>query len=175
MREMSDSIVVLRTGVRDDYEAVAALQREIQEAHWRAAPAYFQPPSPETLTRATFEGWLTDADRELVVVALADLGPAELVGAARRRVETADDVHQRRLSRSRRAHDGDVLPLPDVEGDAVERVHLGRPHDIGLPDIADPDERGAVGRAHGSSARPRFTSSPPGRASAPRSSPWRRA
>src|SRR5512143_912559 len=64
MRQMSEPIVVVRTGVRDDYEAVAALQREIQEAHWRAAPAYFQPPSPETLTRATFDGWLADADRE---------------------------------------------------------------------------------------------------------------
>jgi GNAT superfamily N-acetyltransferase len=68
---MSDPILVVRTGTHDDYEAVAAMQREIQEAHWQAAPRYYQPPSPETLTRATFDGWLADANRELVVVALA--------------------------------------------------------------------------------------------------------
>lgn len=85
MREMSEPIVLVRTGVRDDYEAVAALQREIQEAHWRAAPGYFQPPSPETLTRATFDGWLADADRELLVLALAGrvIGYAWLIVHAR--------------------------------------------------------------------------------------------
>ena len=42
MREMSEPIVQsVRGGTRDDYAAVAALQREIQEAHWRAAPELF--------------------------------------------------------------------------------------------------------------------------------------
>ncbi len=81
MQQMSEPILVVRPGARDDYDAVAALQREIQEAHWQAWPAWFRPPSPETLTRATFDAWLADAARELVVVALAGrvIGHAWLV------------------------------------------------------------------------------------------------
>ena len=42
---------------------------------------------------------------ELVVVEVADVDAVEQVAAARRDVEAADDVHQRRLAAARRAHD----------------------------------------------------------------------
>ena len=43
----------------------------------------------------------------------------------RERVEAGEAVHQRRLARARRAHDrGEATPL-EVDGDVVERAHLG--------------------------------------------------
>jgi hypothetical protein len=41
-----------------------------------------------------------------------------------RAVEEADQVHERRLARSGRAHDGDELGLGDGKGGLGERVHL---------------------------------------------------
>ncbi len=48
---------------------------------------------------------------ELVAVEPRDLLAGEPVGAERRPVEAAEDVHQRRLARAGRAHDRDELPL----------------------------------------------------------------
>ena len=70
--------VTIRAGAAGDYDAVAALQREIQAAHAQAWPRDFVPPSPETLTRATFDAWLGDARRQLLVAARGD----EVIGHA---------------------------------------------------------------------------------------------
>ena len=50
----------------------------------------------------------------------------ELVGSGGRRVEAADDRHQRRLARARRPHQGHELAALHREIDAAQRVH-GRP------------------------------------------------
>lgn len=128
MREMSEPIVLVRTGVRDDYEAVAALQREIQEAHWRAAPSYFQPPSPETLTQATFERWLADAERELVVITLARrvIGYAWLVVHARpatsiRPAMRAVEIDQVCVTASERGHGYGRRLLDEIDARARAR------------------------------------------------------
>jgi len=125
---MSDPIVLVRSGAGDDYEAVAALQREIQEAHWHAAPSYFQPPSAETLTRATFDGWLADADRELVVVTLASrvIGHAWLVVRARpatsiRPAMRVVEIDQLCVTASERGHGYGRRLLDDVDERARAR------------------------------------------------------
>ena len=67
--------------------------------------------------RQQVEGLEDEADlavadrRQLVVVHLRDDLAAEHVGALARRVEAADQVHQRRLARARGSHDGHVLAL----------------------------------------------------------------
>jgi hypothetical protein len=47
---------------------------------------------------------------------VSDVDAAETVGPARRSVEAPDDVHERRLPRSRGSHDGDEFPHGDVHG-----------------------------------------------------------
>ena len=48
-------------------------------------------------------------------------------GAGVRRVESGQQVHQRRLARARRAHDGGELALRHLDRDAAERVHRAAP------------------------------------------------
>ena len=97
--------------------------------------------------RQQVEGLEDEADllvadaRQLVVVHLADLLAVQEVGALRRRVEAADQVHQRRLARARRPHDGDVLAALDGDGDAAQGVDLLVAHHIGLPEVAGFDQR----------------------------------
>ena len=52
---------------------------------------------------------------ELVVVEFADQLAVEPVLALGRRVEAADQVHQRRLAGAGRSHDGDVLVVLDAQ------------------------------------------------------------
>ena len=63
--------------------------------------------------------------RQLVVGHRRDVVAGDLDGAVGRLVEAGEDVHERRLARARRAHDGDELALRDVERDAAERVDGG--------------------------------------------------
>ena len=67
--------------------------------------------------------------------------PFERVAALARRVEAADQVHQRRLARARRTHDGDVFVVLDAQADAAQRVHLllGA-HVVRLPQILDDND-----------------------------------
>src|SRR5207253_6080920 len=65
----------------------------------------------------------------------------EYVGATVGDVEAAQDVHERRLPRSRRAHDRDELGGPDIEIDAAQRVHRDLPPDaVRLGDPAELDD-----------------------------------
>ena len=70
-------------------------------------------------------------------VAVADLGQPVLVEVGdvltgeeqlsrRRDVEAADDVHQRRLARARRADDGDELAFVDAQVDAAQSLDFER-------------------------------------------------
>ena len=79
--------------------------------------------------------------REVVVVHPADVLAVQQVLAPRRRIETADEVHQRRLARPRGSHDGDELAALDVDRHAAQRMDLLRPHPVGLPEIAGVDQR----------------------------------
>ena len=53
----------------EDFEAVAALNREVQQLHANRHPELFKPPSDQTLPRPLFEEWLAQPD-ELVLVAV---------------------------------------------------------------------------------------------------------
>ena len=59
----------------------------------------------------------------------------QVVAARRRNVETAEDVHQRRLARARGPDDGDVLALGDGEADPAQRGNRdgSGPVDLGHP------------------------------------------
>ena len=63
----------------------------------------------------------TAQHRERRVGELGDVGVAEPRAAGGRRVEAGHDVHERRLARARRAHDGGELAAADAERDVVER------------------------------------------------------
>ena len=84
-------------------------------------------------------------------VPVADVGEAVLVEvrnvlagedqlARARNVETADDVHQRRLARPGWADDGDELAVLDAQVDAPERLDLERARPVGLADVDELDD-----------------------------------
>src|SRR5205823_2829838 len=73
-----------------------------------------------------FRSLLVAHRRQLVVVHRLHRRSVEDVLSRAGAVEAADDVHQRRLSRARRSHDGHVLALLDDEVDAAQRVDLLR-------------------------------------------------
>ena len=81
---------------------------------------------------------------ELVVVELADEATAEPVAAFARRIEAADEVHQRRLAGPGRAHDGDVFALANLHVDAAERVQLFGAHFVCLPEVVGLDDDAGV-------------------------------
>ena len=98
--------------------------------------------------------------RERVARQVRDVLAGEPVAARRRRVEAADQVHERRLARAGRPHDRDELALGDVDRHAGERAHLGLAQRVDLDEIADRDQRHRGRRGsilHGSAqgARPR--------------------
>ncbi len=78
--------------------------------------------------------------RELVAREPRDLLAVEHVPPARRAIEAPEDVHQGRLARAGRSHDGRELTRGDREGHAAERVDLHVAHDVGLGDVLEADE-----------------------------------
>src|SRR5262249_4494624 len=88
--------------------------------------------------------------------------PVEEVLAARRPIEAAENRHQRRLARSRRADDRDQLAALDGERDAAQRVDVDAADVIGAHGAADVDDRvshvrtagGAPGSVPAAPARP---------------------
>jgi hypothetical protein len=77
---------------------------------------------------------------QLVVVHPADFLAVEEVGAPAGRVEAANQVHQRRLARPRRAHDRHVFALLDLDADPAQGVDLLVAHRVGLPQVAGLDQ-----------------------------------
>jgi diamine N-acetyltransferase len=61
--------MAVRSATSSDFEAVAALNREVQDLHAQHHPDLFKPSSAETLTSDVFERWLADTH---LFVALAD-------------------------------------------------------------------------------------------------------
>src|SRR5690606_30135651 len=77
---------------------------------------------------------LAPEPREAVGIERLDVAAGEQIRAARRPVETAEDVHQRRLSGAGLADDRDELARVDLQVDVAQRTHL---------DAAVRDERAA--------------------------------
>src|SRR4029079_6203724 len=73
---------------------------------------------------------------QLVVVLLAHLLAVQQVAALARRVQAADQVHQRGLARARGPHDRDVLAAFDFDVDSAEGVDFLTAHHVGLPEVA---------------------------------------
>ena len=78
--------------------------------------------------------------RQLVVGHRADQVAVDVVLALGRRIQAADQVHQRRLARAGRAHDGDILAALDLDVDTGDRVDLLVAHDVRLPQIVRADD-----------------------------------
>ena len=87
-----------------------------------------------------------------------DVFSIELVDAGSGAIEKADDVQQRRLSRSRGSHDRDVLAGPDLQADVAQGVHFVVADAERPMDLAEEDHR-----------RCGFSST----ACAPAATPWR--
>ena len=68
----------------------------------------------------------------------------ERIAAAGRPVETAEDVHQRRLARARRAHHGDELAGVDGERDAVQNLDRDVAGVVSLGESGKLDQRRRV-------------------------------
>jgi hypothetical protein len=83
--------------------------------------------------RQQVEGLEHEADflvadaRQFVVRHVADQVAVDVVLPAGRRIQTADQVHQGRLARARRTHDGDILAALDLDIDAGNGVDLLSP------------------------------------------------
>ena len=77
---------------------------------------------------------------ERVVGHRRDQLAVEPVLAGVRRVETADDVHERRLAGARRSHDRDVLVAADGEIDAAQRADDFAAHVVFALDAARDDD-----------------------------------
>ena len=92
---------------------------------------------------------------QLVVIQFADQLTVEPVVALGRRIEAADQVHERGLAGARRAHDGHVFVVLDAQGDAAQGLHLLlRAHVVGAPQILD-DDHVACGPVEPAACRPR--------------------
>ncbi len=65
----------------------------------------------------------------------------EQILPAARTVETAQNIHQRRLAGAGSAHDGDEFARFDVERNAVQHLHGKIAIVVGLADIGEPDKR----------------------------------
>ena len=83
---------------------------------------------------------LPSSDRaELLVGEGGHVDPLEGVGPAGGSVEAAEQIHQGGFSGPGCAHDGEILPLRDVEIDPSKRIDENRPirFEIGFPQFAE--------------------------------------
>ncbi len=78
--------------------------------------------------------------RQLVVLHVADQVAVEIIQAAGGRIQTADQIHQRRFAGSGRTHDGHILAAPDFDVYARYRVDLLIAHHVRLPQIVGADD-----------------------------------
>src|ERR687895_436071 len=81
---------------------------------------------------------------QVAVVQLGDLDAVEDDRAARRAVESGEDVHQRRLAGPGRAHDGAVATALEIDADTGESIYRG-----GALAVAAADVGGGHDRIHG--------------------------
>ena len=83
---------------------------------------------------------------ELVLVQLRNINAVEMVGAFGGSVEAAEQIHQGRLPGSTGAHQGDKLPLVDVQRDSAHGMNGHFPGFIDLVDVLDLDNGSHHGR-----------------------------
>jgi hypothetical protein len=79
--------------------------------------------------------------RQGIVVEARDVAAGQAIRTRGRRVETAEDVHERRLARAGRPDDRDELALGDIDADAAQRADGHLADLVGLDEVADLDER----------------------------------
>src|SRR6185503_14367928 len=79
--------------------------------------------------------------RQLLAVEAGDVDAAEVVVAAGRHVEAAEQVHARRLAGAAGAHHRHELAGEDVEVDAAQRVHRGGAFAVDLDDALQREQR----------------------------------
>ena len=89
-----------------------------------------------------------------VAVEFRNLLASNLVGSGRRLIEAADHVHERRLARPRRAHHGDELALPYLDGDVVQRPHRRIAGPVVAADVRQFEQWGGVGHSRGVLRKP---------------------
>ena len=75
-------------------------------------------------------------------------------------VETAEDVHQRRLARPRGADDGDEVPAAHLEVDVAQRAHDGLAGAVGLADLLEMQD-GVLAAGHRAPVRSQLILFPP--------------
>ena len=77
------------------------------------------------------------------------------VMTARRLVQTADDVHGRGLTRTRRSHDGDEFTFPDRQRDPAQSMHIDVSHRVSFMNVVQLNHRARFGllRQRGSTNR----------------------
>ena len=86
------------------------------------------------------EAFAADAG-EVRLAQRRDIDALQEVMAAGRLVEAAENIHERRFARARRAHDGDELAGLDGQADAAQRFDLDIADDEGARYILDLDDR----------------------------------
>src|SRR5690349_4631572 len=84
--------------------------------------------------------------RQLVIRHARNERPVQPILARSRRVEAADDVHERRLARARRSHDRHILVASDGDVDAAQRSYDFAAHVVLALDAARHDHPSLVRR-----------------------------
>jgi hypothetical protein len=78
--------------------------------------------------------------RQLPGAHRVDALPVDVNLTAAGRIQSADQVEQRRLARTRWAHQRDEVALVDVQVDAVQHLDLFRAALVGLGEVANADQ-----------------------------------
>jgi len=79
--------------------------------------------------------------RQIVVRQTRHVAAVEVIRAACRPIEAAENVHQGRLAGAGRPDDGDEFAALNRERDAAQGVHRRAVHGVGFLEIADGDQR----------------------------------
>src|SRR6185295_2508945 len=92
--------------------------------------------------------------RAFIAAQPADIDAAKEIVSGRGRIEAAEDIHRRRLARSRRPQHGNEFTAVDRQVDAIESNHRGFAGTVDFPHAHQSDEiacrrfRGAGARLH---------------------------
>src|SRR2546423_12138854 len=106
---------------------------------------------PDRRARQKIEGLENESDfliadaRQRAGREQRDVFAVEPILAGRRRVEAAEDVHQRRLAGARRSDDRDEVAAVDAGVDAAQRLHLVLAGVVDLGDLLEVNERARGG------------------------------
>ena len=88
------------------------------------------------------DGAIADA-RQFRIAGGGDLDTFQQIAAGARPIEASQQVHQSRLARAGRPHDGYEFAGMDAEVDAIKGPHFGIADDIPADDPPQCDERGS--------------------------------